>query len=162
MEEEWIVPGKNRRLVKPRGADRRVKFDKRRRLVFLEHLAATCNVTASAEAAGVSWSAVYRCRMREPDFREDWREALEQGYALLEAALLEQALGGGRRIAAELEGPEAPPEIDWNKAMELLRNHGRHMGGRAEAPRTPARVPIEEVAKKLIARMKALGVRVED
>jgi hypothetical protein len=40
--DDWIVPGKNRRLVKPRGADRRVKFGKARRETFLGHLAATC------------------------------------------------------------------------------------------------------------------------
>jgi hypothetical protein len=36
--DDWIVPGKNRRLVKPRGADRRVKFGKARRETFLGHL----------------------------------------------------------------------------------------------------------------------------
>jgi hypothetical protein len=93
--KDWIVPGKNRRLVKPRGADRRVKFGKARREIFLGHLAATCNVTASAKAAGISLSAVYRCRMRDAAFREAWDQTLQQGYARLEAALLLRATGRG-------------------------------------------------------------------
>jgi DNA-binding transcriptional LysR family regulator len=56
-EQEWTVHGKNRRLVKPQGVDKRVKFGAKRQAIFLEHLAATCNVTASAaaEALGVAF-----------------------------------------------------------------------------------------------------------
>ncbi len=161
-EQEWIVPGKNRRLVKPRGRDRRVKLGKEKRAIFFEHLAATCNVTASAEAAGVSFSAVYRCRMRDPGFREDWKAALEQGYARLEAALVERALRGDGRSKVRgdlsLESPDAPEEVDWTKGMELLRKRERALAGQSTNHRLPQRVPIEEVAAKLVRRLKALGV----
>jgi hypothetical protein len=164
--KEWIVPGKNRRLVKPRGVDRRVKFGRKRQRTFLEHLAATCNVTASAAAAGVSFSAVYRCRMRDPEFRAAWKEALEQGYALLEAALLERAMRLGARIPVsgdlQVDGPDAPQEVDWDKGLELLKNHQRRIAGTTETGRAPTRVSIEEVAAKLIGKMKALGVRPSD
>lgn len=165
-EEQWIVPGKNRRLVKPRGQDRRVKLVKARRETFLEHLAATCNVTASAEAAGVSFSAVYRCRMRDPGFQEEWKDALEQGYARLEAALLERAMRGEGRAQIdgdkEVEGPDAPAEVDWDKGIELLRNHQRGLAGRTTNYRTPRRVPPEQLAAKLVRKLKALGVRPGD
>lgn len=166
MDEEWIVAGKNRALVKPRGADRRVKFGVKRRERFLEHLAATCNVTASAEAAGISFSAAYRARMKDPEFRADWQLALEQGYARLEAALLERAARGAdrARLAGDgaIEGPDSPEEIDWDKAIQLLTLHGKRLAGTAKPiGRTPGRAPIELVAVAFIKRMKALGVRPE-
>jgi hypothetical protein len=167
LDEEWIVPGKNRRLVTPRGQDRRVKFVKAKREVFLEHLAATCNVTASAEAAGVSLSAVYRCRMRDAEFRDDWALALGQGYARLEAALLRRAMQGERRTPVNgdltVAGPDAPDEVDWDKGMMLLRHHQRGLeDARPGTRRLPQRVPIEEAAARLVRRLKALGVRPEE
>jgi hypothetical protein len=168
--QDWIVPGKNRRLVKPRGQDRRVKFGKARREIFLGHLAATCNVTASAAAAGISFSAVYRCRMRDPEFREAWEQALEQGYARLEAALLLRATGGGGGgvdldldAEAPIAGADAPDQVDWAKGMELLRHHAR--GQDRSAPgfgATARRAPFDVVAAKLVKRLKALGVKPEE
>lgn len=164
-EERQIVPGCNRTLhVRKR---RHAYFGKTRRAAFLEHLAATCNVTASAETAGVSVSAVYANRMRDPEFREDWRAALEQGYARLEAALIARvARGDGRaevRGDKTVVGPEAPEEVDWDKAMELLKHHQRGLAGRATGNRArPALVPIEQVAAKLVRKLKALGVRPAD
>jgi hypothetical protein len=161
---EWIVPGKNRRLVKPRGADRRVKFGKARREIFLGHLAATCNVTASAKAAGISFSAVYRCRMRDAEFREAWEQALEQGYARLEAALLLRATGGGGvvdlDVAGEtaIAGADAPDQVDWAKGMELLRHHARDRAAPGYGA-TARRAPFDVVAAKLVKRLKALGVK---
>jgi hypothetical protein len=167
--DDWIVPGKNRRLVKPRGADRRVKFGKARREIFLGHLAATCNVTASAAAAGISFSAVYRCRMRDPEFREAWEQALEQGYARLEAALLLRATGGGGGISSDRDGEtpvagaDAPDQVDWAKGMELLRHHARDQD---RSPlglgATARRAPFDVVAAKLVKRLKALGVKPEE
>ena len=161
-EQAWIVPGKNRRLVVPQGSDRRVKLTGKRRTIFLEHLAGTCNVTASAEAAGVSLSAVYRCRMRDGQFREEWREALEQGYARLEAALIERAMRGGRQTqvegAAQVEGPDSPEEVDWDKGLELLRQHQRGLAGGTTNYRVPQRPAVEALSAKLIRKLKALGV----
>ncbi len=162
MDGEWIVPGKNRRLVRTGGGDRRVKFTPARRELFLENLAASCNVTASAAAAGVSFSAAYRCRMRDPEFRAAWAEAIDQGYAMLEAGLLEQAMRRRRDAEAEEDeaaGPEEPPEVDWDKALQLLRNRQGGNGGGGEGQRAPRRVPVEELAANLIRRMKALGVK---
>lgn len=160
-----IVPNCNRRLQKRR--KRHNIFGKRRRTMFLEHLAATCNVQASATAAGVAVSTVYANRMRDPDFRADWQAALEQGYARLEAALVERALRGAGRARfsgdKDVEGPEAPAEIDWDKAMELLRHHQRGLAGLNQSGwLEPKRVPIAQVAAKLIRKLKALGIRPDD
>ena len=48
--------------------------------IFLDHLAASCNVTWSAKQTGFSREAIYRRRRRDPRFAEVWRAALAQGY----------------------------------------------------------------------------------
>ncbi|WP_432814112.1 hypothetical protein [Sphingorhabdus sp.] len=57
------------------------------RAQFLDHLAQTANVSASARAAGVKGSAVYAERRRTPAFRDAWALALAEGYARLETDL---------------------------------------------------------------------------
>lgn len=162
--KDEIVPNCNRRLQKRR--KRHNLFGKRRRAIFLEHLAATCNVQASAAAAGVAVSTVYANRMRDADFRADWQAALEQGYARLEAALIERAMRGERReIKGDriVEGPDSPAEIDWEKGMELLRHHQRGLMGTARhnPAHMPKRAPIDRVTEKLVRKLRALGVRPE-
>lgn len=161
-EEDEIVPGTNRKLHKRR--KRHNIFGKKRREIFLEHLAATCNVTASAAAAGVAVSTVYANRMRDAGFREQWAAAVEQGYARLEAAAIERASRARPVVRGDkiVEGPDAPEEIDWDKAMELLRHHQRGVaGGKWPGGTLPQRVPIETVTERLIRKMRALGVNPE-
>src|SRR6187401_409511 len=71
--------------------------------IFLDHLAASCNVTAAAEAAGFSREAIYKRRRHDPCFAERWQAALEQGYARIEMALV-------RRAADALEGLAPDPD----------------------------------------------------
>ena len=145
---------------------KRVRFRLARQELFLEHLAATCNVARSAAAAGVTPQCVYQCRIRDAAFRAAWGVALEQGYARLEAALIARAMAGeGRTEIAgdkEVDGPEAPERIDWAKGMELLKHQQRKLDGRPVDNRArPARAPIEQVAKTLIRKLRVLGVEPE-
>lgn len=64
----------------------------RKRQHFLEHLAATCNVRASARTAGINLSWTYQLRKREPAFAAAWKDAMADGYARLEEGLLAHAL----------------------------------------------------------------------
>ncbi len=59
---------------------------------FLESLAESSNVAASARAAGVTSNAMYRERRRNEGFAARWHEALCEGFARLEAELLAEAL----------------------------------------------------------------------
>jgi hypothetical protein len=59
---------------------------------FLEALAESSNVAASARAAGVTSNAMYRERRRNEGFAARWHEALCEGFARLEAELLSEAL----------------------------------------------------------------------
>src|SRR3546814_8932107 len=49
--------------------------------IFLDALAASSNVAASARAAGISGNAMYRERRRNPGFAARWHEALCEGFA---------------------------------------------------------------------------------
>lgn len=60
--------------------------------IFLEALAESSNVAASARAAGLPANAMYRERRRNPGFAARWHAALCEGYARLEAELLSEAL----------------------------------------------------------------------
>jgi hypothetical protein len=59
---------------------------------FLEALAESSNVAASARAAGMPGNAMYRERRRNAGFAARWHEALCEGFARLEAELLSEAL----------------------------------------------------------------------
>ena len=50
--------------------------DRRQKDIFLEALAESSNVAASARAAGVSANAMYRERRRNTGFAARWHEAL--------------------------------------------------------------------------------------
>lgn len=64
------------------------------RRVFLAELAATSNVAASARAAGISTAKAYDARRTDPEFYREWREALCEGYDLLEMNLLHRLREG--------------------------------------------------------------------
>jgi len=106
MGEGEEVRGGNKRRVQVRKAARG-SFGVAERQVFLDHLAACCNVTRAAAAAGVGVSTVYDARRRDPVFAAQWDEAIEAGYATLEALLIERAAlgegpgGGGYRRGAD-------------------------------------------------------------
>lgn len=68
------------------------RFNAAMRKCFLEHLARTANVAASARAAGISSEAVYAAHRRLPEFRNEWKEALSEGYVRLETNMLADAL----------------------------------------------------------------------
>ena len=125
------------------------RFDAAKREMFLEWFAATCNAKEAARRAGVAYSTIYRTRMLDARFAEAWDRALEQGYARLEAKLLEMqfeaALAGPVEFdggfepplpahglqespspaeggGAEMDAPD-PGLVDPDKAMQLLRQH---------------------------------------
>lgn len=62
------------------------------RKIFLDHLARTANVAASARAAGISGDTVYAAHCRLPEFRTEWKEGLAEGYVRLETSMLADAL----------------------------------------------------------------------
>jgi len=95
-----------------------------RRELFLAKLAASANVAAAARAAGVAESSVYRSRRRSARFRQQWADALEEGYNRLELMLLERAMNGTRRRV--FHGGKAVGSIreySDGQAISLLKAH---------------------------------------
>lgn len=60
-------------------------FTPEKRLQFLASLRESPNVTVAARAVGLSRRRVYQVYEAEPDFREEWDEAMAEGVETLEA-----------------------------------------------------------------------------
>ncbi len=88
------------------------KVNKHWRTYFLQALAATSNVTASAKLAGVSASRAYKARREHADFALAWRAALYEGYEHLEMEVL-----------AQLRGHDPERKLDIANAIRLLGAH---------------------------------------
>ncbi|HEY9553257.1 hypothetical protein [Allosphingosinicella sp.] len=155
------------RLVAPRGERRwqaqrarRNRFTRERKTLFLAHFAATCDATASADEAGVCTSTDYEHRRTDAAFAEGWQEALEQGYARLEAEVLKQRLVAMARVEFRGDKEVAGTGQEFDRAMHLLREHKRGLAGVKKAGRAPTVASNEKVRAALVKRLQAFGVRV--
>ena len=165
-EGRRIVANKNRRLQVAETRSKR--FDKGMREAFITHFHGTCNVAASARAAGVAPSTVYRRRDADPAFAEQWRRALASGYAALEAEAVREARAALTRRPDRRAGaaPLKVARMDPHTALTLLREHKRSLGdgiargGWARAGRAPVAASNADVRAALIRRLKAFGIRV--
>ncbi len=70
----------------------RTKLTRQRKRTFLEHLRKTCNVTESAQVAGVSRTAMYERRAIDPELDKGWDDAVEQATDALEKEARRRAL----------------------------------------------------------------------
>lgn len=93
-------------------------FTAAKRKGFLDALAATCNVSIAARAAGMALSSCYRLRSRDASFAEAWRAALAIGYERLEEALLDYALS--RLEVQEIDPDAADPAVTAGSAVTAL------------------------------------------
>lgn len=128
-----VTPGKS-----GGGQHKPLGFPASAREIFLTHLAETANVKASARKAGVCTSAVYRMRRRSQAFRDSWQSALCEGYARIEASLLEQALkdASGKAQDSTLKARDAKNRI----RLALLAHHRASVRGEPKAaPSTKGR-----------------------
>ncbi len=79
---------------------------------FLEKLAETSNVTASADHARITPSRAYQARREDPDFARAWLAALYEGYQHLELEVL-----------GFLRCQEPDRKFDVANAIRLLAAH---------------------------------------
>jgi len=161
-----------------RGGDGRVRrvrvrsneIGARKRRAFLDHLAMTSNVIASARAAGASARSFHRLRRRDPEFAADWNHALDHAEPRLDGKLVLWAetrgktgprAGGGADAgeADDLEGFD--PEL----ALQILSLHRKRRDDRRERrgpkPRIATREEVDaavlKVLKKVAARLARKG-----
>lgn len=153
-----IAPN-NRRVLQARRV-RTVRFTDKRKQLFLDHFAATADVYASAEAAGVHWSTVYRHRERDPEFAARWEAALRQAYAALEAEAVRQRLEAQRQLRAS---PAWSPEagLEFERILKLLARFERSgpTGVREIRRGAERRWTFDEAIAELDRSLRALGAR---
>jgi hypothetical protein len=124
--------------------------------VFLDHLAASCNVAAAADACGFSCAAVYKRRRRDPAFARRWQAALEQGAQRLNALLLQRAIEALEGFAPD---PDTPiPEMTVKDALAILGHHRREVEGGPRSRRQWARPrSLDEMRDSILAKLAAIA-----
>jgi hypothetical protein len=123
---------------------------------FLDHLAATCNVTASAAACGFTATAVYKRRRRDPAFHERWKAALVQGAVRLSALLLQRAIESLEGFAPDADTPI--PAMTVNEALAVLTHHRREVEGGPRSRRQWARPrSLDEMRGSILAKLEAIA-----
>lgn len=137
----------------------------KQRAAFLDHLAATCNVSASAKATGVLAGTAYRMYRRDPEFAQAWDAALATGYAALETMLVARAMGAIDIPEGETAVP-AVETIDTELALRVLGHHKRAAKSHASTGAPPLRQSTEDetnaaILKKLRVLAKRRGVEIE-
>jgi hypothetical protein len=147
-----IAPGKGRKLQYRRG--RRRPFGPKLQDLFLEHFAATCNIEASAEAAGVGRSTVNKHLAEDADFRARFDRVLEFAYCRLDAELVRQRIEAAER--PQTDGDEAFRAAEFERALQLLREHKRgRPGGPDRRPgAAPTHAGLDEVCLALARQLK--------
>jgi hypothetical protein len=131
-EAPRIVPNKNRKLqVAP---TRRKLFGAAAKDEFLEWFAATANISLAARKTGFHYRTAIRHWREDEAFGERCEEALKMGYPRLEALALRAAEEALKRALGEpIRGDREPPpehfRMDPTTALQLLREHKRHLAG---------------------------------
>jgi hypothetical protein len=138
-----------------------------RRKIFMETLAATCNVSEAARVAGKNLSSAYYQKRRDPGFAREWAQALNIGYAELEALLLRQSLFGTEEeeVTLDAEGMVKSRKVKRGHpnavAVRLLVQHRREAGDRRsadEADRPDGEDAVERLRKALEMVRERSGV----
>lgn len=129
--------------------------NKQWRATFLDHLAESSNVTASAAVAGINPSRAYKVRREDTEFARQWRVALSEGYLHLEMEVVRRLRDGDGKTAND-------GKFDFANAIRLLAAHRDNAArGASEVPEVSAedvRASIDrkiEDIRKRIARQKA-------
>jgi hypothetical protein len=123
---------------------------------FLDHLAASANVTAAAEATGFSREAIYKRRRHDSAFAERWQAALAQGYARIEMALVQRAADALEGLAPD---PDSPiPQMTVQDAVTILKLHGASVNGTGRAPGWRARPrSLDEMRASILTKLEAIA-----
>jgi hypothetical protein len=108
------------------------KWTDKKRSEFFAVLAGTANVSTAASAIGMSRTAAYVERARNPDFAKGWTQALDVALDELELAVLERATHGYNKDVFR-QGIKTDTMRLYSDAlaMFLLRAHRAHIYGKS-------------------------------
>lgn len=144
IEAARIRGGRVARAKKAEAAERKRGWQTE----FLNALAETSNVLASAARAGVSHRKVYDTRRRSSTFAAKWQSALYEGYCNLEMEIL-----------GHLRDPTAGPKLDVANALRLLATH-RQSAQREMVQRD--HVSLAEVRASIARKVEVLRQQVAE
>jgi hypothetical protein len=154
-----LIAGTNRPVQKQRFTK---GWTKARRVRFLDHVAATCNVREATEVVGLSQASVYALRRRDPGFAEQWRMALLAGYDRLEAELLRKAISALDDVAIGDPDKVVGGPISVEQAMRILDRHQNFARSKGPMVReTRVHATQAETDAELLKRLKTLKRRHE-
>ncbi|MES2445246.1 MAG: hypothetical protein V4574_20670 [Pseudomonadota bacterium] len=121
---------------------------------FLDQLAASCNVTLAAKAAGFSATAIYNRRRTDPGFAERWQAALDQGYVRIEMLLVRRAT----EVLERGPDPELPlPDMTVRDALAILNLHRGTVKGEGKYPGWRARPrSLDEMRDSILTKFEAI------
>lgn len=123
---------------------------------FLDTLAASCNVSAAAEAAGFTRFTCYKHRRRDPGFAKRWDAALEQGAARIRALLLQRAIEALEGFAPDQDTPI--PNMTVKEALAVLAAHDRRLSGGPRSRREWARPrSLDEMRDSILRKLEAIA-----
>lgn len=126
--------------------------NKQWRATFLDHLAETSNVTASAAEAGISPSRAYKVRREDPEFARLWLAALWEGYTHLEMEVVRRLRHGDHATADS-------GRYDFANAVRLLAAH-RDTASQAMAQQR--NVTAAEVRASIDRKVEEIRLRVQN
>ena len=122
---------------------------------FFDHLAASCNVTYAAAKVRFSREAIYHRRRTNAAFALKWQDALAQGVARINMALVhevEQALAG------TTPDPDTPmPKMTVADMINVIRLHSPAVTGEGRSPgwrRRPRK--LAEVHASILIKLEAI------
>jgi hypothetical protein len=123
---------------------------------FLAELERTGCVRWSAKGAGLSTTALYNRRKRDPQLRAKWAAAEARAEERIPALLSAAAIAS---LDCEIEGEGLPP-VSIDQALAIVRLKGLGGAGRARTGSAlrygPKPMTIEEVRDDIIRRLTAL------
>lgn len=141
-------------------------WNKAKRTVFLRHLAATANVTASAKAVGVTKSAADNLRKRDPGFAAAWLAALAESKETLANYVMAASLGTAELpdydAAAIAAGDYPEPPEPGQRSPQLALEFLKQLEGNAARPRqgrAPRMAGIADTAQALIEQIDKVRAR---
>ncbi len=137
----------------------RTKLTRQRKRTFLEHLRATCNVTESAQVAGVSRTAMYERRAIDPELAKAWDDAIEQATDALEKEARRRALDGvDKPVHFQGKRVDVIKEYSDPLLMFMLRGHRPHKY-RERVTEIPKQMDKPAINVIVLARQICLGLR---
>jgi hypothetical protein len=122
------------------------------RMLFLDHLAESSNITESAAKAGISPSRAYKVRRQEPEFARLWLAALWEGYTHLEMEVV-------RRLRHGDHSTTDAGRYDFSNAVRLLAAH-RDTASQAMAQQR--NVSAAEVRASIDRKVEEIRLRVQN